>query len=894
MPITIAKGNILTLRWKTYLLVGTTLLAAILVVYVVSQTVFMRGFANVETRQMQDQVKRAQAAIAQNLAELDADVFSYSSWDDTVAFMETSDQAYVDSNLPDSFYTGFKANVAVFVKTDGTVVYGQGYDLQKGQPTSLPAGLSNYLTPDSPLVRLSSVGSKVDGILMLPEGPMLVSSQPILAGNGTGPVRGAVLIGRWLDASRIAELSAQTLLSLHFVPVDAAGLPADVRQATVATSPPGNAIVARPDAHTVAGYAVLNDVFGQPALVLRVDTPRDVYAEGSTSIRYFIYALVGILLVFGLATSRVLETLVLSRVARLTATVRGARSGEGKRTPITLKGKDELSELAQTIDSGFFELESMREELEQRHQELARSEEHFRALIMNSSDLIAVMDANGTMQFQSPSSERILGYRPEELEGKSAFDFVHPGDLATSQRAFAELMREEWDPSQMLETRFRHKDGSWRTLEMMGKRLDGPSGELLCILNSRDVTERKHLEEEHLRLERQLQQSQRLESLGILAGGIAHDFNNILTGVLGNADLALNELSPSTLARENLLEIMAASHRAADLCRQMLAYSGRGHFVVGPLDLGALVTDMVDLLRSTISKKARLDLRLGKDLPFMHGDASQISQVVMNLVMNASEALGDEDGVITISTRLLECSREHLRRTYAAKDLTPGAYLVLEVSDTGSGMDRETQERIFEPFYTTKFTGRGLGLAAVQGIVRGHKGALMVSSEPGEGTTFTIMLPAPPAEAGAQLPKIAEKVDDWQGRGTVLLVDDEETIRTLGARMLKRLGFEFLLAADGRQALQIYSQHLGEISLVLLDLTMPHMDGEETFRELRLLDPQVPVVLSSGYSEQEVTSRLAGQNVAGFVQKPYTLELLRERLREALSGETDRFPQRSS
>ena len=437
------------------------------------------------------------------------------------------------------------------------------------------------------------------------------------------------------------------------------------------------------------------------------------------------------------------------------------------------------------------------------------------------------------------------------------------------------------------ETRFRNKDGSWRTLEMMGKRLDGPSGELLCVLNSRDVTERRRLEEERLRLERQLQQSQRLESLGLLAGGIAHDFNNILTAVLGNADLALGELSPSAPARENLLEITAASRRAADLCRQMLAYSGRGHFVVGPLDLGALVTDMVDLLRSTISKRARLDLSLKKDLPLMHGDASQISQVVMNLVINASEALGDKDGVITISTGTRECSRQYLGETHADQDLSPGLYLTMEVSDTGSGMDRETHERIFEPFFTTKFTGRGLGLAAVQGIVRGHKGALMVKSEPGQGTSFTIMLPALPAEAGARLPKIAEKADDWQGQGTVLLVDDEEAIRTLGARMLKRLGFEFLLAADGRQALQIYSQHLGEISLVLLDLTMPHMDGEETFRELRLLDPQVQVVLSSGYTEQDITSRFAGQNLAGFVQKPYTLGLLRERLREALREETD-------
>ena len=873
----------MTLRWKTYLLVGVTLLAAVIVVYAVSQTVFMRGFANVERAQMQDQVQRAKAAISQNQAELDAAVYSYASWDDTIGFIESGDQAYIDNNLPEGFYIGFEANLGVFVKNDGTIVYGQGYDQDKGQLTSLPVGLGKYLTPDSPLVRHSSTDSKLSGILMLPEGPLLFSSRPILTSTDAGPVRGAVLIGRWLDADRVAGLSAQTLLSLSLVPVDATGLPPELRQAAASTAPLEDAIVAHPDANTVAGYTVLDDVFGQPALVLRVDTPREVYAQGSLSIQYFIYALIGIVLVFGAATARVLEVSVLRRLTRLTSAVRGVRSGEGRLAPASLEGKDELSELAQTIDSGFFELESTRERLEQRHQELVRSEEHFRALIENSSDLIAVMDADGIMQFQSPSSERILGYRPEEIEGRNAYDLVIPGDMATSQQAFAQMLRGEWEPSQMLETRFRHKDGSWRTLEMTGKRLDGPSGEPLCILNSRDVTERTRLEEERLQLERQLQQGQRLESLGILAGGIAHDFNNILTAVLGNADLALSELSPSAPGRENLWEITVASRRAADLCRQMLAYSGRGHFVVETVDLGALVTDMVDLLRSTISKRARLDLNLGKDLPLMRGDASQISQVVMNLVINASEALGDKDGVIAISTEAGECSGQYLAKTQGGQDLSPGLYLTLKVADTGSGMDREAQERIFEPFYTTKFTGRGLGLSAVQGIVRSHKGALMVESEPGQGTSFTLMLPALPAEAGARLPKTAEETDDWQGQGTVLLVDDEETIRTLGGRMLERLGFEFLLAADGRQALQLYSQHRAEISLVLLDLTMPQMDGEETFRELRLLDPQVQVVLSSGYTEQDVASRFAGQNLAGFMQKPYTLGLLRERLREALS-----------
>jgi PAS domain S-box-containing protein len=397
-----------------------------------------------------------------------------------------------------------------------------------------------------------------------------------------------------------------------------------------------------------------------------------------------------------------------------------------------------------------------------------------------------------------------------------------------------------------------------------------------------DITERKRAEEALLEFDRQLQRSQKLESLGVLAGGIAHDFNNILMAVLGHADLALAELPHSAPARGDILEIVQASRRAAELCRQMLAYSGRGHFVIEPIEFSTLVEDMVSLLQSTISKKALLNLHLEKHLPSMQGDASQLSQVVMNLVINASEAIAERSGVITISTGAAECTREYLRETYAEQHLPSGLYLTLEVSDTGVGMDAETQERIFEPFFTTKFTGRGLGLSAVLGIVRGHKGALTLHSEPGRGTSFKLLFPASESGADQALRQSGAASGDWRGEGTVILVDDEETIRALGRRMIENLGFKALVAADGREALDVYRAHMGEIVLVLLDLTMPHMDGEQAFRELRLLDPGVRVVMSSGYTESDIAPRFTGEGLVGFLQKPYTQAELRETIRAAL------------
>ncbi len=405
----------------------------------------------------------------------------------------------------------------------------------------------------------------------------------------------------------------------------------------------------------------------------------------------------------------------------------------------------------------------------------------------------------------------------------------------------------------------------------------------VLMIRRGQAEERLRASEAHLAIERQMQDTQRLESLGALAGGVAHDFNNILTSILGNAELALSEIAPSAPARANLLEVVAASQRAAALCRQMLAYSGRSRFVIGPIDAGAFIESMLPLLRSAASKKVSLSLDLEKELPVVQGDPSQLSQLIMNLVSNASEAIGEEEGIITISAGAREFSGEYLKEIFGSEKASPGLYLCLEVADTGCGMESRTLERLFEPFFTTKFTGRGLGLPAAQGIVRGHKGAIQVQSEVGRGTTVSVLLPALAAESGELLRKNNPTEDEWQGEGTILLVDDEETVRTMGARALAALGFAVIAACDGHQALEVYREHRDEIALVLLDLTMPRMDGEEALCELRLIDPEVRVVMSSGYTESDVVARLAGKGVAGFLQKPYALAELREKLRVALT-----------
>jgi PAS domain S-box-containing protein len=534
------------------------------------------------------------------------------------------------------------------------------------------------------------------------------------------------------------------------------------------------------------------------------------------------------------------------------------------------------------------ELEIQNEELRRIMAELEESHDHFSTLFHRAPVGYLVLDQVGLIYEVNDTFCRMVGRDRDHLVGTPFAECMASEDRSVFLSRYRAFFRnpegkhlEALFPTGWNSGFYAHLEGA-----MLSHSLGRPpvNDVPLLLLAVNDITERKEAEEKRLQMERQMQQTQKLESLGVLAGGIAHDFNNLLTVILGNASLALDELPPTSPARDNLEAIEQTSLRAAELCRQMLAYSGKGQFVVETIQLGELIEDMLSLLKASISKKAILNLHLKESLPALRGDPSQIRQIVMNLVINASEALGDHAGAITLSTGLMECPRGYLSEIYLGESLAEGVYVWLEVSDTGCGIDPETQRRIFEPFFTTKFTGRGLGLSAVLGIVRGHQGALKLYSEPGRGSTFKVLFPAIRQEQPGGVQSGEMKPAEWQGTGTILLVDDEESVLAVGSRMLERIGFRVLAATNGREALEIYRSRRDEIALVLLDLTMPEMDGEETFRELRRMDPGIRVVMTSGYTATEITPRFAGKRLTGFLQKPYTLAALMDCLRGPLDG----------
>ncbi|MHB8836370.1 MAG: PAS domain-containing hybrid sensor histidine kinase/response regulator [Candidatus Methylomirabilia bacterium] len=531
-----------------------------------------------------------------------------------------------------------------------------------------------------------------------------------------------------------------------------------------------------------------------------------------------------------------------------------------------------------------------RKTAEQTRQE---GEELLRTLFEHSPISMAIVGLDGKIEHINRRAVETFGFLPEEIPTMDRWWHLAYPDEAYRAQVIAQWLglaakaMEGNGEIERREYRVTCKDGTAKTMIIFGVLAAGK-----VFVMFEDISSLKLATEERLNLERQLLHAQKLESLGILAGGIAHDFNNLLTAILGNTDLALAELPPPSTVRPLVEQIQTASLRAAELTRQMLVFAGRGELATVTLDLSATVREMVQLLAASLSKKAELRLDLAEGLPPIEADPAQLRQIVMNFILNASDAIGEQTGVIAVRTGR-NGRKRHFTPDFCVGTLPPGGDTVfLEIADSGCGIDAATLPRIFDPFFTTKFTGRGLGLAAAQGIILRHSGTLEVRSRAGEGSVFRVVFPASagtaapgmpaPAAAAAPLPHAAER--SWWGSGIVLLVDDEAPVRHMAARMLTALGFDVLTAADGAEAVALFGTRAGEIRAVLLDLTMPRMDGHEAFLALRRLRAGVPVVLCSGYDVRESAERFSGLAFSGFLQKPYRLEELKAVLKKVLGG----------
>jgi PAS domain S-box-containing protein len=498
---------------------------------------------------------------------------------------------------------------------------------------------------------------------------------------------------------------------------------------------------------------------------------------------------------------------------------------------------------------------------------LKQSESRFRTLAETTTAAIFIFQGEQIV-YANRAAELITGYTVSELVQNRFWDVIHP-DHREVVKARGMEQQQGGDVPRRYEVKLVTKSGEERWVDYAGSLFD-LGGSPAVVGTAVDVTERKKAEEQRRLLEAQVHQAQKLESLGALAGGLAHDFNNLLTGILGSASLASMKIPPDSPAKEQIARILVAAEKAAELTRKMLAYAGKGQFSIGPTDVNAITEEVLPLVRSTIGRNIALKLALAPNLPSVEADGTQLQQIVVNLVTNASEAIGAADGEIVLRT--------------GAMTGPEGASVFLEVRDDGPGMDEGTKKRIFDPFFTTKFTGRGLGLAAVQGIVRVHGGSIQVESAPRRGTTFTVLIPAagqrPKPDAGASGERARPRAT-----GTILVVDDEESVRSVARHSLEERGYEVLTASDGESAVELFEERVGSIDAVLLDVVMPRMSGEETLDALKRLKADVRVVLTSGHGERDVASRFDRRGLAGFMQKPFRPEELVHRIEEALAGD---------
>ncbi|MDJ0762905.1 MAG: PAS domain S-box protein [Myxococcota bacterium] len=520
--------------------------------------------------------------------------------------------------------------------------------------------------------------------------------------------------------------------------------------------------------------------------------------------------------------------------------------------------------------------------------DLRKTVEELRTVIHAAKDAIILIDEQGHITLFNPAAEQMFGRKETEMLGEP-LDILMPEAYREKHHTFVRGYFTSGKPNGVI----------GKTVELPALRKDGTEFPIAISLSSgalndekfviavaRDISDIKAAEEEKKLLETQLQNTQKLESLGVLAGGIAHDFNNLLMGILGNADLALMTLPEDSPSRALIMGILKAAGSAADLTNQMLAYSGKGRLITSKLDLSGIIAEMTCLIESSVSKRSSLTFDLAQDLPPIEADPSQMQQVVLNLAINASEAIDAESsGIITITTRVKKCDVDFLSSALLGEALSEGTYVSLEVTDTGCGLDEATAGKIFDPFFTTKFMGRGLGLSAVMGIVRSHQGALKVTSRPAKGTTFEVLFPVLEGEmADPPAKELRRASPPAFGAGkTILLIDDEEVVQTTVSLILKEAGFDVLTAGDGMSGIELLHAHQDDIACVLLDLTMPRMDGKKTYREIRKINETIPVLLTSGYNEHEIAPTFDGQGLAGFIQKPYQIERLYEKLQQILS-----------
>jgi PAS domain S-box-containing protein len=843
-----------TVRRSTAAIIVLAILGLATTTYVVTRILVHDGFSTLERDYASRDVDRVRNAIQGEVTQIDTTALDWASWDETYDYAAGNNAGYEAANLSGDALPRLELNVFVIFAPNGRAIVARSADRVSGDDAPVPDDLLGVLGLDG-LSPGALDGHAVSGIAALESGPLLFAARPVLPTAGVGPARGLLVMGRYLDAASVAEIEEQTLLQF------------DVLRGYAATD--DGASVRASSASLLLASAPL-DTIGPAAtygIELRLD--RGILQQGRHVTRGLLTAVMVIAAAFGLVIFLLLELVVVRRLSRLgrSLAIVGRHGDLGGRVPV--QGRDEVANLAADINAMLGSLEE--------------AEGRYQGLVEAALEGIFVLEG-GVIAFCNPAGCDLAGSPQDSLTGISFAELLQHADRGPFIEAFEAAAAGRG--TDHLDATLCRRDGAERRVEVSVARLAGAGGTRVQVV-ARDVTERVEANERRLALEAKIRETQRLESLGVLAGGIAHDFNNILMAVLGNASLARMSMAPGSAADEAVGEVETAAVRAAELTRQLLAYAGGGKMMVAPLDLSALVDETARLVRRVMSSSAVLTVESAAGLPRIEGDETQLRQIVMNLLTNASDALGNRPGAITIRTGAGHFGPEYLAAAMAAEPARAGEYVWVEVADTGAGVSEADRLRMFDPFYSTKGTGRGLGLAAVLGIVKSHGGAIAVESRLGEGTTMRALFPAAGPAIAARAP--AGGTTFASLNGTALAVDDDPTVLRTTKAMLSEMGLTTVTAPDAPRALEELAKR--SVDLVVLDITMPGMSGLEALKIIRTTDRSLPVLLVSGHSAEQAGVDVSNDRNVLFLQKPFDLQALAHAVGKVLAspaGASDR------
>jgi len=991
----------MTVRTKTFLIIGTTLSFIIATITLIAGLLMARQAAKSDRRQMKQRVLRAQAAVSYEVSELDSSTADYAGWDDTYAFIQDGNEAYIRSNVTYSTFKQNRFGFMVFVNRTGKIVYSKSFDLESEKEVPVPRGLVGLLTADSPLVRHEDPNSTTSGVWSLPDGPVLLASRPILTSQFTGPIRGALIVGRPVNASSIERISELAQLEFSLLPLGDSRIPNDVRDELLSSSNP-QAVVSRPISdRDIVAYGLVRDGSQQPTAVLLIGANREFHTGLRRDLAYILTAVLIVGVAAGGTTLILVNRLILRRLTHLHTFVQSIRSGSDLSARLAISGNDELSELCNAFDGLLGRLQDFLAQRMQAEEALLASEARFRSIVQYASDVMSIHTIDGEFIYVSPSIQRIAGHDPARLIGTKAFKYIHPDDLEFAAKCFQDVIN-DIDPHVPVEFRFRHANGSWIHVEAIGKNLLNQPGIGGVLLTCRDVTEHKRMLEalreserrfrdiletvnlaavmldtegritfcnDHLarlcgwpkddivgrcwvdvlipekdrdrvkkgfnryisegkipshheghvvtrrgeirqvvwdstvlktpegnmagiasigrdvtdqrRLEDQYRHAQKMEAIGQLAGGVAHDFNNLLQVMLGYVEGALHALVPGQSPHAELQEVVQAISRATILVRQLLTFSRRETMRCENLDLDNVILNMSKMLRRVIGEHITLETVAHGNLPTVYADPNHIEQILVNLALNARDAMTN-GGNLRIETTAVFLDEDFERSHPWAQT---GHYVLLSVSDTGTGMSPDVLEHVFEPFYTTKEVGKGtgLGLATVYGIVRQHGGLINVESSPGKGTVFRIYLPVRKKEETAAVSP-AEEAPPLQGHGeTILLAEDDELVRNFTLHVLQDAGYAVLAVGDGEAAIRCYEENADEIDLCILDAVMPKKSGRIVYENIIAQKPDAKILFSSGYSFSVLESDHLPSKGFDLIQKPFSSWKLLRKVHEMLN-----------